>query len=340
MAKPPTSVIGLDLGRHAFKAVVLHRQGSELVLNDFAIHEHSTPIQSEAALTQQLTVLFSKLKTTNLPVAVTCSIGAPLIQIRPAKESAREKVLRSMMEDGGSTLNLKDYVLDCVQLVTPKHDKLYKHLVVGLNQSTVGQVEQALLRLKAKVLSLEVPAVSVVNAFEVARPADFSRAFVLLDLAPTSAVLLAGVNGQVVSVRTLEVGARAVMAAVAPFDPSGEVSPQGFDKLLSNSTPAANAASRVLAPLGQAIKNGVAGLENEYGVSVANVFVSGLLTSSNAMLKLLGGDSAAQTCVSWGPTRGFTLSLNSTEQAELNQWVFGLHAALGAAATALKGGVA
>jgi Tfp pilus assembly PilM family ATPase len=82
MAKRGNSVIGLDLGKHAFKGVVLHRKGqSRYVLTSYASREVPENLDSSDDLAQQVKLLLKDLGGNAKGCAIAVSDPSSLLRI-------------------------------------------------------------------------------------------------------------------------------------------------------------------------------------------------------------------------------------------------------------------
>jgi hypothetical protein len=62
MAKTPTSIIGIDLGRYALKSVSMQRKGANrFVLNNYATRVMENPPATAEALATEIKLLFKEM---------------------------------------------------------------------------------------------------------------------------------------------------------------------------------------------------------------------------------------------------------------------------------------
>ena len=82
MAKRGNSVIGIDLGKHVFKGVLLHRKAdARYVLTSFASREVPEEMATVEQLAEQLKLLFKDLGGSAKGCAIAVSDPASLLRI-------------------------------------------------------------------------------------------------------------------------------------------------------------------------------------------------------------------------------------------------------------------
>src|SRR5438093_142719 len=82
MAKVPSSIIGVDLGRHTIKAVALQRRGADrIVVNDYAMRVVGDGAQTVEQLSHHLKLLFRELNTGAKYCAAAASSSQALIRL-------------------------------------------------------------------------------------------------------------------------------------------------------------------------------------------------------------------------------------------------------------------
>ena len=90
MAKRGNSVVGIDLGKHVFKGVVLQRKGDDrFVLTNYASREVPENISTPDDLAQQIKLLFKDLGTSPKGCAIGVSDPESLLRIIEKPTSQR-----------------------------------------------------------------------------------------------------------------------------------------------------------------------------------------------------------------------------------------------------------
>src|SRR5712691_11401376 len=171
MAKPANSVIGIDLGKHVFKSVLLQRKGEErFALTNFASRAVPEEIGNADELAQQVKLLLKDLGGSAKACAVAASDPDALLRIIEQPTTPVELLRSALRLNGLAVLNqeCKDFVLDCAPVsavalagVTPdgvvaESSGKTRYLVGGMLRPSVKQVSEAFGKTKtpASVLQL------------------------------------------------------------------------------------------------------------------------------------------------------------------------------------------
>src|SRR5207249_2224090 len=103
MAKTPTAIIGIDLGRYAIKSVSLQRKGANrFVLNNYAVRVMDKAPETPADLAEELKLLFKEMGGSQKNCAVAISSSDALIRIIEQPETPTE-ILRDAVRLNGFT---------------------------------------------------------------------------------------------------------------------------------------------------------------------------------------------------------------------------------------------
>ena len=119
MAKPANSVVGIDLGKHRFKSVLLQRKSEHrYVLTNFATRPVPEPIGSTEELAQQVKLLLKDLGGSARAYAVATSDPRALLRIVEQPNTPVELLRSALRLNGLTVLNqeCKDFVLDCAPI--------------------------------------------------------------------------------------------------------------------------------------------------------------------------------------------------------------------------------
>ncbi|MGH8101088.1 MAG: hypothetical protein ACREIW_07305, partial [Chthoniobacterales bacterium] len=238
MGKRGDSVIGIDLGKHAFKGVALRRKNdSRFVLTNFASREVPETFPTAQALAEELKQLLRELGNGAKNCAVAISDPASLLRIVEQPETPINLLRSALRLSGLSVLNqdCKDFVLDVTPVnakVSPGSDTVSgggltttaiqnqviattKYLVGGMLRETVKQVFEAVNKTRVAPTIFQLAPVCSFNAFEIAYPEIFNNeAFLLFDMGHLQSTVLVGSRGELVLVRSIEAGGKALTEAL------------------------------------------------------------------------------------------------------------------------------
>ena len=121
MGKPANSVIGIDLGKHHFKSVLLQRKGeSRFVLTNFASRPVPESIGNADELAQQIKLLLKDIGGSAKGCALAASDPGALVRIIEQPSTPVELLRSALRLNGLAVLNqeCRDFVLDCAPVST------------------------------------------------------------------------------------------------------------------------------------------------------------------------------------------------------------------------------
>src|SRR5436190_7016783 len=239
MAKAPNSVIGVDLGRFAFKSVILNRRGPDrFAVTHYAARPLAQPIETGDQLSHELKALFKEMGGSAKACSVAVSSGETLLRIIEQPETP-PKLLREALRLNGVTLlnqDCREFVLDCDRLQEAIHapraegdaavpqssnDGKKRYIVGGIPRSHVTQIAAALDQAAANASAMQLAPVCLFNAFEFAHSKEFSeQAFFLVDIGHTSSTMMIGAIRELVLVRNIDFGGKILLEALMAL--SGE----------------------------------------------------------------------------------------------------------------------
>lgn len=334
------SAIGLDLGTHQVKAVVVARTENGLGLQEYAVAP--TPASfgkagAEAQFGAELQQFISRLKTTERRVFVSASCSSatisevelPRMSLDEAREVLRLNSTRYLRRD------LTDHYLDTVELGQSTADAKTKKpanmrlLVATASKDEVRWLRTALLAAKLRTETIELPAVAVINGFLVSHR----------EMAEKEVVLLLDIGARVTSLSFLQ-GGEPVMTRLVDYG-GGRIS-EYISQVLALPAGEAEAAKRAFADevqplvqaslflLGREIRSSIDFFERQHECHVAHAFAGGGTACGPGLLKFLG-ESAGAHIEAWNPLQGYqTDKLEGV--AELAALAPALGAAVGVAA--------
>ncbi len=348
MAKAPTSVIGLDLGRHALKSVLLQRRsGGQVALTHYGAHRLERPIESSDHLAGELKTLLKKMGGAAKACGVAVSSSKALLRIIEQPETPTT-LLRDALRLNGMTLmnqDCRDLVLDCDELpestpaggenqpAAPANNQR-RYLVGGVPRSEVSVISAAFASLTTPFSALQLAPACLFNAFEFARPHEFNNeAFFLIDIGHGSSTMLIGAKRALVLVRNIDFGGQALIEALASL--SGESSEGVLAALEHEDEVMVENTRMALSVLAREVAGSIGFFEARREETISGIYVSGAAARSKTMLQVLS-EEIHMPCKAWNPLETCELELPGRQREAFTQDLQDLHVACGAAAELLN----
>jgi Tfp pilus assembly PilM family ATPase len=184
------------------------------------------------------------------------------------------------------------------------------------------------------VAALQIAPICAFNAFEFAFEEVFNnQAFFLVDIGHTSSTVMVGVKRELILVRTIEFGGKALVEALTGLSGEGrdavlQALEQEDEVILEYTRVALNALIRE-------IQNSIGFLEHRREEMINKVYVSGGPAKSQTLLKVLG-EELRLPCEAWSAVSRCESALPPERAATFAQDGFDLNVACGAAAEILK----
>ncbi len=344
MAKALTSVIGVDLGRHSLKSVLLQRKaGNRYVITHYATQVLSGPVDTADSLGQELKSLFKSMGGSAKACAVGISSPDALIRIIEQPETPVDVLRDALRLNGMMLLNqdCKDFVLDCDRIPTneqstePDVAGRKKYLVGGLPRAQVSLIGNAVTHSGTAVGALQLAPICAFNAFEFAYPEIFNQqAFFLVDIGHNASTVMVGSKCELILVRSIECGGKALIEALMGL--SGE-SREAVLQALDQEDEVMVEYSRVaLSALIREIQNSIGFLEHRHEETISRIYVSGGPAKSTTLLKVLC-EELAMPCEAWSAAAKCESALAPNRAESFATEAFDFNVACGAAAELLKG---
>jgi Tfp pilus assembly PilM family ATPase len=360
MGKRGDSVIGIDLGKRVFKGVTLRRKrDSRLVLTSFASREVPESISTSEELNQELKLLLKELGNGTKACAIAVSGPNTLLRIIEQPETPVDLLRNALRLNGLAVLNqeCKEFVLDVapVQTISSEENRTgqsregsgstsvmtqsdvltkTKYLVGGTLWQTVKQITEAAAKTRASLEILQLAPVCSFNAFEFAYPEIFAHeAFLLLDLGHLQSTVLVGNKAELVLVRSIDYGGKALSHALTADgalekDAAWAMVRQGD----ANMT---DICRDSLSRLATEVRNSIGFFEGQREESINRVFVSGGLARVESVLQILS-DELGLACEVWDPFETCEVALPAAKRQMLPEEFVSLNVACGAALEYLK----
>ena len=353
MAKPPSSAIGIDAGRHSMKAVLLQRRGSSrLVLTHFAVLELPEGENTLEKLEGNLKRLLCELGGTAKACGIAVSSPDALVRIIE-QNTIPSELLRDALRINGPLLlsqDCRDWVIDCEAVSSnqpaapapapgdasaPAKAAMVHYLVGGLPREQVAKVYDACTKNKLPATVLQLPPVALLNAFEYANEAVFQKeAFVLADIGHRASTVIMGAKGELVFIRTLDYGGahfaeQLILQGASSFEEVTTFLEQEEVLTVEN-------ARLSLGELVHSISSSIGFFEAQRDEDIPRVYVSGGLAKIPAVLKVLS-EELHLPCETWDPLAAVELNLPKMRIAALGPCLPVLGSACGVAMEILKG---
>jgi type IV pilus assembly protein PilM len=349
MAKSANSVIGIDLGKHVFKSVLLQRKGvNRFVLTNYASRSVPEAINNADELAQQVKLLLKDLGGSARNVAVAVSDPAALLRIIEQPNTPIELLRSALRLNGLAVLNqeCKDFVLDCAPVsavalagvsangAPTEHSGRTRYLVGGMLRPAVKQISEAFGKIKTSANVLQLAPVCSFNAFEFAYPEVFANeAFLLLDMGHQQSTVLIGNKTALMLVRSVDYGGKLFAEALTAGGPLDA----DTARLLMQQGDAgmADTCRNSLLDLASEVRNSIGFFEGQCEESIHRIFVSGGMAKTEMILQTLS-DELGLPCEIWDPLETCEVALPPAKRQALSNEFVSLNVACGAAISYLK----
>ena len=361
MARRGNSVIGLDLGKHTFKGVLLQRKSdSRFVLTSFASREVPEEIATTDQLVQELKPLLRELGNGAKNCAVAVSDPNSLLRIIEQPDTPLDLLRNALRLNGLAVLNqeCKDFVLDVAPVVTNGPDgnveavaasasnssdiavqtgvlTKTRYLVGGMLRPVVKQIAEALSKTRVSGEILQLAPVCSFNAFEFAYPDIFANeAFLLLDMGHLQSTVLIGSKSELVLVRSIEYGGKSLTQALTA---DGALDAKAAHIMIQEHDGGMAEICRAsLARLATEVRNSIGFFEGQREESIHRIFVSGGMARMETVLQTLS-DELGLPCEIWDPLENCEVALPAAKRQALPSEFVSLNVACGAAFEYLRG---
>ena len=349
MAKRADSVVGIDLGKHVLKGVALRRKGdSRVVLTSFASRPVPEDFVTVDELAHELKQLIRELGGAGKAAAAfAVSDPAAILRIIEQPQTPPDLLRNALRFNGLTVLNqeCKDFVVDVASLGNHNGEgspatkaptdggtsviTQTKYLVGGMLRSQVEQIAAAANQVRLSAELLQVAPVCSFNAFEFAYPEIFANeVFLLLDMGHLQSTVLIGSKNELVLVRGIDYGGKALMHALTADDALDadaawlmiKEGDEGMTEICRGS----------LSRLAMEVRNSIGFFEGQREESIGRIFVSGGLARAEAVLQTLS-DELSLPCEIWDPLETCELALPAAKRQALSNEFVSLNVACGAA---------
>lgn len=351
MARRGNSVIGIDLGKHVFKGVLLQRKGDDrFVLTSYASREVPEELKTPEDLAQQLKLLFKDLGARAKGCAIAISDPESLLRIIEQPNTPIDLLRNALRLNGLAVLNqeCKDFVLDCAPVTESQNGNgtngssdgqeetagqngvaKTKYLVGGMLRPTVKQIAEACTKTRVAADILQLAPVCSFNAFEFAYPEIFANdAFLLLDMGHLQSTVLIGSKKELVLVRSIDYGGKALTQALTA---DGALDADAARLMMQEGDAGmAEICRSSLARLATEVRNSIGFYEGQHEQNIHRIFVSGGLARTETILQTLS-DELGLPCEIWDPLETCEVALPPAKRQALPNEFVSLNVACGAA---------
>jgi Tfp pilus assembly PilM family ATPase len=353
MARRGNSVFGIDLGKHVFKGVLLHRKGDDrFVLTSYASREVPDELKTPEDLAQQLKLLFKDLGGSAKGCAIAVSDPASLLRIIEQPNTPIDLLRNALRLNGLAVLNqeCKDFVLDCAPVLAEEANghsangtngaadqemngqngvAKTKYLVGGMLRPIVKQISEACSKTRTAADILQLAPVCSFNAFEFAYPDIFAKdAFLLLDMGHLQSTVLIGSKKELVLVRSIDYGGKALTQALTA---DGALDANAARVMMEEGDAGmAEICRSSLTRLATEVRNSIGFFEGQHEQSIHRIFVSGGLARTETILQTLS-DELGLPCEIWDPLETCEVALPPAKRQALPHEFVSLNVACGAA---------
>jgi Tfp pilus assembly PilM family ATPase len=241
----------------------------------------------------------------------------------------------------------KDFVLDCAPVAAnrleaaPAADAVQagsettmvatkaKYLVGGMLRPVVKQISEAVSKTRMTAELLQLAPVCSFNAFEFAYPEIFANeAFLLLDMGHLQSTVLIGSKKELVLVRSIEYGGKALNEALTA---DGALDAKAARLMIEQGDAGMTEICRdSLTRLATEVRNSIGFFEGQHEQNIHRIFVSGGLARTETILQTLS-DELGLPCEIWDPLETCEVALPPEKRQALPHEFVSLNVACGAA---------
>src|SRR5207253_8456333 len=204
-----------------------------------------------------------------------------------------------------------------------------KYLVGGMLRQTVKQISEAMAKTRVPVDMMQLAPICSFNAFEFAYPEIFhNEAFLLLDMGYLQSTVLIGNKKELVLVRSVDYGGKALTQALTA---DGALDANAAQLMIQEGDQGmAEICRGSLARLATEVRNSIGFFEGQHEQSIHRIFVSGGLARTETILQTLS-DELGLPCEIWDPLETCEVALPPAKRQALPSEFVSLNVACGAA---------
>jgi type IV pilus assembly protein PilM len=333
--------IGLDFGASEVRGIVIRRRGSTLELEAYAERPLAGivigKLDDEMSAGGHVAELLGNLKVQDRrvfaaissPSAVVCHTEFPQMPLEEVKGALRLNGARYLHRD------FSNCYLDAVELVesspeaqAPKAGKM-QLLVGGASKKDVLWYRNALVAARARPETIELAAISAMNAFQAVEPEICQKEITLLvDMGAHSTAMSFLRRGLPLFTRITHFGGQHVTEYIGQMLTLGMAAAEE-EKLKMTETIQPLVRTAIL-PLARELRSSIDFFERQHECVVTRAFGCGASARSRKMLEILGQESGMQI-ESWNPVQHLSTAHFRGDAALLSDKAPALAAVVGAA---------
>ena len=339
------SVVAIDLGQRATKAVHVQRKGEALELIQYALQEAPPPdsTPSPELIGDHLKSLIEAIKYKGKKVTLVFGVGDALLRHAelPMVPVGDMRLMLKYNSKNYLQQDLPDYIFDCqtIGLVQNGSDSGAKTngkarvLVGGARKHTIEQYQAAAKHAGLIVDQIVPSLVGPANAFELCMPEVFANEVVaLVDIGFKSSTISILANGELSLSRVVSFGSDKLTAGLAEAMGVSYAEAEGIKVGLPEEVQ--GAMQGLITPLGRELRASIDFFEHQQDKTVSQVFVSGGAARSPFIVESLQTELMVQTR-SWNPVSFMNMALPPDKAGEVEQVASQLAVATGGGLAAL-----
>ena len=324
------------------------------MLTGFASRDVPEEFQSADQLAQELKLLLRELGGGAKACALAISDPATLLRIVEQPTTPVDLLRNALRLNGLLVLNqeCRDFVLDVAPVISNGTNSgelaegsgnvavqgavatRTKYLVGGMLRPAVKQISEAIAKTRVPAEILQLAPICSFNAFECAYPQVFNEeAFLLLDMGHLQSTVLIGSKGELVLVRSIDYGGKALTHALTA---DGALDANAAWVMINEGDGGmAEICRGSLERLATEVRNSIGFFEGQREESINRIFVSGGLARAEMILQTLS-DELGLPCEIWDPLETCEVALPAAKRQALPSEFVSLNVACGAAFEYLK----
>jgi type IV pilus assembly protein PilM len=292
------TLLGIDLGANGMKGAVLTRAGDKNKLASFAVRNVASPSLKPESIPQyaeELVGLLTDLKTSERQACVTVSCASAMVCQSEFPRMPIEEVKNALKLNSSRYLrrDFSNYLLDAVELVDETADEeavkksgKMQVLVGGALKEEVQWYRDVVLAAKIRPLTLELSAVSVVNALQMCMKELCEKEVVILvDIGARSTSINFLDRGQPVITRIMRFGGQQITDFVAQMLTLEAKAAE--EEKLQMSGPVQALVRTSLLPLAREIRSSIDFFERQHDRHLVHAFACGGTARSASILDFL-----------------------------------------------------
>ncbi len=346
------------------------KSDARFMVTSYASREVPETFETADELAEQIKLLLKDMGTSTKYCAVALSDPEVLLRIIEQPETPIKLLRDALRLNGLAVLNqdTKEFVLDCASVLdhvveappataenegTPEtasdgntltqvqvqapvltRNSQAKYLVGGMLRATVRQVSEAMSKTKLSTEIMQLAPICSFNAFEFAYPAVFAtESFLLLDMGHLQSTMLIGRKQELVLVRSIDYGGKALDEALTA---DGALDKKAAQRMLQEGDAGLSQICRdSLARLAMEVRNSIGFFEGQREEGIHRIFVSGGLAKLQTVLQTLS-DDLGLPCEIWDPLETCEVALPAAKRQTLPDEFVSLNVACGVALEYLR----